>query len=273
MRTVVIDSRWRLWPDLRELWQGRETLFFLTLRALQIRYRQAVLGIAWALFQPLFASLLFWMVFSRVTTAQPGGVSYPLFAFTGMVLWTFFAASIARCNESITGNADMIRRIYFPRIFVPASEVLACGVDLVLSLCLLLPVIGFLRGFPSSPWIWFVSVVLLLCLGLIALSCGMVAAALNARFRDLRFVIPFVVQLGLFATPVLYDVAMISPGLRKVLLLSPLAKIILQFRDGLLFGRYPEPYKLVGAVLGSLVLFLAAFVLFRVMERKMADLV
>lgn len=274
MQPVVSDNRWKLLPDWRELWRYRESLLFLTLRALQIRYRQAVLGLAWIVFQPLLMSLLFMLIFQRIKSAQPpGGVPYALFAYTGMVLWTFFSSAVIRATESIIGSQDMVRKIYFPRVFLPAAEVFACVVDLIISLVLLLIVIAIFWKLPPSLWIWFATLIILVSLCLVALALGMLVAAMNARFRDLRYVIPFLIQIGLFATPVLYDVKMLPAAFREILLVSPLAKLILQFRDGLLYGRYPEPLKLLAAAGGAVGLFLVCYILFRMFERKMADIV
>src|SRR5437764_3216054 len=221
---VVIEQQ-NAWfsIDLAELWRNRELLYFLTWRDVKIRYKQTVLGAAWALLQPAFMMLIFTLVFSRLAGASEH-VPYPLFALAGLVPWTFFANAVSNSGNSLVNNVQLVTKVYFPRLLMPAASVLAGLVDLAFS-ALLLAAMMLYYGIHLTPHIFMLPVLFALTT-LCAISTGMWMSALNVKYRDVRFALPFVVQLWLFASSVVVPSTVIPERLRWLLYLNPMSAII-----------------------------------------------
>lgn len=257
-------------PNLRELWTHRELLFFLTWRDIKVRYQQTLLGIAWAIIQPLLTMLVFTLFFGRLAKMPSDGIPYPIFAYAGLLPWTFFANAVTNTGNSLIGSSQLITKVYFPRMLIPAAAVLAGLVDFLIAF-LILGVLMVYFSVPLRPSILWLPLLTLIT-AVLALGVGMWMSALNVRYRDIRYALPFLVQLWMFATPVIYPSSIVPEDRRWILELNPLTGIIEGFRSALL-GRPLDWSPLGIAALVSVVILAYAAVSFRRMEREFADIV
>jgi lipopolysaccharide transport system permease protein len=256
---------------LRELWEYRELLYFLTWRDIKVRYKQTVLGAAWAIIQPFFSMVVFSLFFGRLANMPSDGIPYPIFSYAALVPWTFFANGLAQSSNSLVGNAQLITKIYFPRLVAPFSSVLAGVVDFVLAFVVLL---GMMLYYGVTPTVNIFWLPLFLLLALVtALGVGLWLSAMNVQFRDVRYTVPFLTQLWLFATPIAYPSSLLPEPWRTVYGLNPMAGVVEGFRWALLgTATRPGPIIAVSAVIALLLLISGAFY-FRRMEKTFADVV
>jgi lipopolysaccharide transport system permease protein len=256
--------------DLSELWQNRELLFFLVWRDLKVRYKQTVLGAGWAIAQPLFTMLVFSVFFGRLARMPSDGVPYPVFALAALVPWTFFAFGMSEAANSLVGNRSLITKVYFPRILVPAAPVVAGFADFAAAFVLLL---GVMVSYGILPDYRVLAVVPLMLLATAAaLGVGLWLAALNVQYRDVRYVLPFLTQLWLFATPIAYPSSLLSPAWRTVYGLNPMVGVVEGFRWALL-GTPASGATLIVSIMSASILLVSGAMYFRRMERTFADLV
>jgi lipopolysaccharide transport system permease protein len=260
------------WRSLRlgEVWAYRELLFFLTWRDVKVRYKQTALGAAWALIQPFFAMVIFSLFFGRLARIPSDGVPYPVFAYAALVPWTFFANGLTHSANSLVVSANLLRKVYFPRLIVPMATVLSETVDLAIAFLLMIALLLFydVRLTPNLLWLP-VFVALALCT---ALGTGFWLSALNVQYRDVRYVVPFLTQFWLFATPIAYPSSMLQEPWRTLYGLNPMAGVVEGFRWALLGTAAPGPMVPVSAAVSLLLLIGGAFY-FRRMERSFADVV
>ena len=256
--------------DLREMYLGRELLGFLVWRDVKIRYRQTVLGGLWAVFQPMLAMLIFTVFFNRLAGIRADGPPYPLFAYSGLVLWTFFANSVSMSSNSLVGNQALVSKIYFPRVFIPLASIGALMLDLAVSLSLMFALMLYYHW---PPRIGALLVPLYILGTLLASSgLGLILSALNVRFRDVKYAVPFFIQMGLFVSPVIYPLDYIPRRYQAFLALNPMSGMIIGFRHAMLGG--PTHWGLVlGSLTTSVVLFATGLFIFRRMERRFADII
>ena len=268
---VVIQpsNRWDL-LSLKDIWAYRELLFFLTWRDVKVRYKQTALGAAWAILQPLFMMLIFTIFFGRLAGVGSSGIAYPLFALAGLVPWTFFANSITASGNSLVGSANLITKVYFPRLIVPAAAMLAGLVDFLLAFVLLCLLMVYYRT-GITVQILFLPVLVLLT-ALFALGVGTWMSALNVKYRDVRFALPFLIQLWLFVSSVILPSSAIPAKWRWLLMFNPMSGIIEGYRAAL-FGL-PFDWTALGiaAVLTIVTLIYAIYSFGRV-ERSFADII
>jgi lipopolysaccharide transport system permease protein len=268
---VVIQSSksWRV-ISFKDIWAYRELLFFLTWRDVKVRYKQTALGAAWAILQPLFMMIIFTIFFGRLAEVRSEGVPYPLFALAGLVPWTFFANAIAASGNSLVGSAHLVTKVYFPRLIVPAAAMLAGLVDFMLAfglLCLLM----IYYGVALTAQVLFLPVLVLLT-ALFALAVGTWMSALNVKYRDVRFALPFVIQLWLFVSSVILPSSSVPEKWRWLLLLNPMSAIIEGYRSALL--GLPFDWIALGIASGiTVVVLLYAFYSFGRVERSFADII
>lgn len=256
--------------DFKEIWLYRELLGFLVWRDVKIRYKQTALGGFWAILQPLVAMLVFGALFGRVTGMKGDGSPYPLFVFAGLVPWTFFSNAISMASNSLVGSEQMIRKIYFPRVFVPLGSILALGLDLFISLGFMGLLLFYYHWQVGWGLLWLP---LLMVATLMATSgIGLMLAALNVRYRDVKYVVPFVTQMAFFLTPVLYPMSQAPAKLKWFLLLNPMSGIIEGFRHALIGSALSIQLLLQSLVVCAL-LFLIGLFFFRRLERTFADLI
>jgi lipopolysaccharide transport system permease protein len=256
--------------DLREIYRSRELFRFLIWRDIKIRYKQTLLGGLWAVFQPLMAMLVFTLFFNRLAGIQTDGPPYPLFAFSGLVLWTFFANSVSMSSNSLVGNQVLVSKIYFPRIFIPLASIGALILDLAIGLLLLFGLMIYYR-WPVVLGSLLIPVYILGTL-LAASGLGLILSALNVHFRDVKYAVPFFIQMGLFVSPVIYPLRYIPARFRLLLGLNPMSGMIVGFRHSLLGGLTDWALVAVSLVT-SIFLFLAGLFIFRRMERRFADII
>jgi lipopolysaccharide transport system permease protein len=271
--TIVIQSSggWRA-LDLRELWRFRELVYFLALRDIKVRYKQTALGVAWVLLQPLLAMGIFSIVFGQIARLPSEGVPYPLFVIAGLVPWFYFANATAGASGSIVGNTQLISKVYFPRLVIPVAAVLANLVDLAIGLLLEVALLTYF-GVHLTPRLVLVAPLVLLVV-LTALGVSVWLSALDVQYRDVRYAVPFFIQVWLFATPIVYPASEVPDRWRAFVGLNPMAGVIEGFRWALLGsgGAFPGQLLalsvlLVGLALGTGLLY------FRRMERTFADVI
>jgi lipopolysaccharide transport system permease protein len=256
---------------IKELWCFRELLYFLALRDVKIRYKQAVLGIAWAILQPLFAMIIFSVVFGRVAGMHSAGVPYPLFAFCALVPWTYFSGTVSLAGNSLVTNSNLITKVYFPRVLLPAASALGGMMDFCISSVFLVGMLIYYRVPPGRSMLLaplFVAGMMLL-----AFSVSMLLAALNVRYRDVKHAITFLIQIWLFATPIIYPVSALSKRGQRIMAFNPLAGMIDGFRASILPAEPMDLRLVASSVAITLGLFLIGVVYFRRTEREFADII
>jgi lipopolysaccharide transport system permease protein len=265
---VIAPRRGWVGPGLRELWEHRDLGFFLVWRDLKVRYKQTVLGVAWAVLQPLAMMVVFAIFLGQIPGIAPEGVPYALFALAGLVPWTLFSQSLIGASNSLVNSQSLISKVYFPRLLLPIAGVGSFVVDFFVALILLL-IATPLFGYPLTLTILWLPVFALFAV-LAALAVGTWLSSLNARYRDVRHVVPFLVQLWLFASPVAYSITLVPENLRPLFALNPMAGVIAGFRWALLGGDPPNAAILVSALVTLLIL-VGGIAYFRRVERSFAD--
>ena len=270
-RRIRADLR-RTPLDWDELWRYRDLWLTLALRDVTLRYRQTALGIIWVVLLPLLASGVFTLVFGKVANLPSDGSPYFLFVFAGYLGWTSFQNTLQRCSISLTGNTVLISRVYFPRIMLPAASVLASMLDFVVGAMLLLMALLVRGELPPLAYLAVVPAVLVL-LQCLALGLGLVTAALTVRYRDVQYVLPLLIQLLLYASPVAYGVNAVPASVRTVYLLNPVAPLLDATRTALL-GRGTFDWKAIGfAAVMSIAIFVAGALFFLYKDREFADVI
>jgi len=272
-RSVIYLRPSKGWVSLRidELWRYRELLYFLIWRDIKVRYKQTVLGASWAIIQPFFTMVVFSLFFGRLAQIPSDGVPYPIFAFAALVPWTFFANGLGQSADSLVGSQQLIKKVYFPRLAIPVATVLAGIVDFGLAFLMLLGMMMFYGVALTANVIWLAPLLLLALIT--SLGVGLWFSALNVRYRDVRYVVPFLVQIWLFATPIAYPSSLLDEQWRIVYALNPMVGVVEGFRWALLGTETaPGPMILVSSIVAVAILVGGAFY-FRRMEQTFADVV
>jgi lipopolysaccharide transport system permease protein len=269
---VHIKPRGR-WASLKlgELWRYRELLYFFIWRDLKVRYKQTILGASWAILQPFLTMVVFSIFFGRLAQVPSDDLPYPVFAYSALVPWTFFANGLTQASNSIVSNSGMVKKIYFPRLTLPVATVMAGLVDFALALAVLIGMMFFYQLVPTVNIVWLP---LLLLLALItSLGVSLWFAAFNVRFRDVRHIIPFLVQFWLFLTPIAYPSSLVPEQWRLVYSLNPMVGVVEGFRWALLgTDTSPGPIIIVSSLV-AVCLLVGGIIYFRRMESSFADIV
>lgn len=268
--TVIEASRgWRS-LDLRELWAYRELLWVLTERDIKVRYKQTVLGAAWAVIQPLMLMVVFSVFFGRLAKMPSDGIPYPIFAYCALLPWTFFANALSSSAGSVVGSSNLISKVYFPRLIVPLSSIGSWLVDFGIATLILLG----LMLYYGIGWSWnlLATPLLLLATVFAALGAGTLLAALTVAYRDFRYVIPFMLQFWMFATPIVYPATLVPERWQWVLHLNPMAGLVEGFRAAFL-GRPFDLSALSLSIAVAVALFIVGIAYFEKVERRFADIV
>lgn len=264
-----IKPKVKLDLGLKELWDARELFYFFTWRDIRVKYKQTLLGFAWAILQPLLMTIVFSLAFSNNHSRQ--NIPYPLFVCSGFILWNVFASGIAGAGNSMVSNANIIKKIYFPRLIIPISSVLVAIFDFVMTLPLLIAFLIYYHVCPSLPNIWMLPLGIILAI-ISTLGPGCLLAAWNVKYRDFRYVIPFLVQFLMFATLFIYPENFVhSKGVQEVLALNPMSGAIALFR-GFVTGQEVNFYLCGISCLSAIVFFLLGIYIFRRTESYFADL-
>src|SRR6266511_645140 len=270
-RITIIEpqSGWRL-IDWKELWAYRELLYVLTMRDIKVRYKQTVLGFAWAIIQPVMMMMVFSIFFGGLAKMPSDGFPYPIFVYAALLPWTFFANSITNSANSLVGSANLVSKVYFPRLIIPLSSVGSGLVDFAIAGGILL----LLMVYYGVSWTsnLLMAPILVAAAALTALGVGTFLAALNVAYRDFRYVVPFLVQFWMFVTPVVYPASLVPREWQWALYLNPMAGVIEGFRSAFLGSAFDVPGILVSLAI-SAILFAAGTAYFGKVERRFADII
>jgi lipopolysaccharide transport system permease protein len=256
---------------LRHLWEYRELLYFLVWRDVKVRYKQTLLGGAWAVLQPLLTMVVFSIFFGRLAKLPSEGLPYPIFAYAALVPWTFFANGLSNASNSLVGSAHLIKKVYFPRLAIPIAAVLAGLVDFAIAFAVL---VVMMVGYGVMPTVQMVWLPLLMLLALVtSLGVGLWFSALNVRFRDVRYVVPFLVQIWMFATPIAYSSTLLDEKWRTIYALNPMVGVVDGFRWALLGTDTSPGLPMVASSAVAVLMLVSGAYFFRRMERRFADVV
>lgn len=266
---VVIEPK-RSFLNFYELWQYRDLLYILTLKDIKVRYKQTVLGVVWVIIQPLLMMIIFTLFFGKLAEIPSDGIPYPIFAYAGLLPWTFFSNSLSTSSNSLIGNSALITKVYFPRMIIPLSAMCAGLFDFLIGFVLLVLLMIF-YGVGFS-WTFLMLPFLILLTALWTIGLGMWMAALNVKFRDIRYALPFFTQLLLFITPIIYPLNFISEKWRWLLMINPLTGLIEGYRSAI-FGKPFDITILIVSAFIILVVLLYSVYIFRQLERSFADVI
>lgn len=269
-KLIIKPGKGWLFIDLKELWFFRELLFLFVWRDIKVRYKQTIIGAAWALLQPFLTMVVFTIFFGRIAGIGSEGIPYPLFSYSGVLLWIFFSTAVSNSGNSLIGNSHIITKTYFPRVYIPISSSLAGIVDYIIAFGLLILMMIY-YGFSPNYNIIFLPIVVFLAF-LCASAFGLWLSALNVKYRDIRYIMPFFIQLMLFATPVIYPPS-IFPRYRWLLELNPMTGIINAHRACLLGYKPIDWTGLSIAAIITLVIFFSGLYYFRKTENFFADII
>jgi len=256
---------------LKELWEYRELLYFLIWRDVKVRYKQTVLGAAWAIIQPFFTMVVFSLFFGKLAKIPSDGIPYPIFSYAALVPWTFFANGLGKASTSLVGSSNLIKKIYFPRLAIPIASVLSGVVDFVLAFIVLIGMIFYYGIVPTTNVIWLPFLLMLSFMA--SLGVALWLSTMNVQFRDVQYIIPFLTQFWLFATPVAYPSSLLSEPWRTLYGVNPMVGVVEGFRWALL-GTHtaPGPIIIVSSLV-ALLLLVSGALYFRRMEKTFADVV
>jgi lipopolysaccharide transport system permease protein len=268
--TVIESGEFLSSIDLKGIWHYRELLYFLALRDIKIRYKQTLLGIAWVVFQPVITTLVFTAIFLRLGSVQDLSIPYPLFAFSGFTLWTFISSAIMNCSNSLLNHSSLITKVYFPRLVIPFSAVLATLVDLFFGFISLILAMAFYNVFPQ--WQILLLPILMIPVLLFALGIGIFTAAINVKYRDVKYILPFLIQLLFFISPIFYSLSMLPQDSVWLWYFNPVTGFLENFR-AILFGLSLNWYSLIISAVFSFAVFLLSVFVFHRMEDDFADVI
>jgi len=261
------------WVSLRldEVWDARELVYFLTWRDIRVRYKQTVLGASWAVIQPFFTMVVFSVFFGRLAGIPSDGIPYPIFAFSALVPWSFFANGLSHSSDSLVASANLIKKVYFPRLVIPLSTVFSGVIDFLISFSVLLAMMVY-YGMHFSAKVAWIPLFLLLAV-VTALGVGLWLSAMNVQYRDVRYTVPFLVQFWMYSTPIAYPSSLLSEPWRTFYGLNPMAGVVEGFRWALL-GAKTEPSSMIAvSSMAAVFLLVSGSFYFRRMEKRFADVV
>ena len=255
--------------NLKDLWLYRELVYFLTWRDIKVRYKQAVLGIAWAILQPLLTMVIFSFIFGNLAKLPSDGIPYPLFSYAAVLPWQLFSSALQRSSISLVGNANLLTKIYFPRLIIPFSAVLASLVDFGIAFLVMIGLMIYYQVWPTLMMLWIIPLSLLALITALAVSLWL--SALNVLYRDVQHMVPFLIQFWMYASPVAYSATLIPTGIWQIVYgLNPMAGVIQGFRWALL-GAQPPDILLAISIVMVLILLVSGLFYFRRMEKTFAD--
>jgi len=256
---------------LKELWDYKELLYFLMWRDVKVRYKQTVLGAAWAIIQPFFTMIVFSLFFGKLAKIPSDGIPYPIFSYAALVPWTFFANGLGKASNSLVGSSNLIKKIYFPRLAIPIASVLSGVIDFVLAFTVLIGMMFYYGFVPTFNVIWLpFLLVLSFCT---SLGVSLWLSTMNVQFRDVQYIMPFITQLWLFATPIAYPSSLLSEPWRTLYGINPMVGVVEGFRWALLgTNTAPGPIVIVSTLV-AIILLVSGALYFRRMEKTFADVV
>ncbi len=256
---------------LRDLWEYRELLYFLIWRDIKVRYKQTVLGASWAIIQPLMTMVVFSLFFGKLGKIPSDGIPYPIFSFAALVPWTFFVNGVTHGSNSMVGNANLIKKVYFPRLAIPISAVASGVVDFALAFAVLLLMMLYYGISPTLKMVWLPAFVLLALATSLGVSLWL--SAMNVQYRDIKYVLPFITQFWLFATPIAYPSSLLSEPWRTLYAINPMVGVVEGFRWALLGTTRAPGLMFVASSCAAVAILVSGAFYFRRMERTFADVV
>ncbi len=271
-RKIIIENRRGLFSmDWMELWEYRELLYALVGRELKVRYKQTAIGVSWVILQPLITVLIFTVIFGKLAKIPSDGVWYPVFALTALLPWTYFSQAVSRATVALVGNANLVNKVYFPRILLPLSMVIAPLVDLALSMALLFVLLVY-AGIPLTLRVMTLPIFVVMAM-LTAFGVSLFVSAANVKYRDVGHAIPFVIQIWMFVSPIVYPASLVPDHWKWLYGLNPLTGVIDGFRWALLGQTAPDLIVMAASFAVFCIVLLAGLVYFRHMERQFADVI
>lgn len=262
-------SKWLLF-NLPELWRFRELFYTFAWRNIKLRYKQTALGVAWVLFQPLISTIIFTVFFGNFAKIPSQGLPYPVFVLLGLVFWQFFSNSISQAANSFLENEALVKKVYFPREIMPLSTVVTASIDFVISFLMMLCFFVYYQIMPTLQFILVFPLVVLITV-LASAGLGMLLSSINIKYRDVRYILPFFLQLLIFVTPVIYPLTIVRPSFQYLLALNPMTGVIDTLRSTLSTGVIAQPAMLLISFLSSIGIFVLGVLYFRSTERFFAD--
>jgi lipopolysaccharide transport system permease protein len=269
--THIRPSRGWISLNLHDLWHYRDLIYFLTWRDIKVRYKQTVLGAAWAILQPFFTMVVFSLFFGRLAGIPSDDMPYPIFSYAALVPWQFFANGLTQSSQSLVGSANLIRKVYFPRMVIPIGAILSGGVDFALAFVVLLAMMLFYGIVPTGNMVWLPALLLLALVT--SLGVGLWLTALNVQFRDVRYAVPFMVQAWLFVTPIAYPSSLLDEPWRTLYAINPMAGVVEGFRWALLGADTRPGSMIIVSSVAALLLLVSGAYYFRRMEKSFADVI
>jgi lipopolysaccharide transport system permease protein len=271
LETVIRPSKGWSGLNLGELWRYRELVYFMIWRDVKVRYKQTLLGAAWAVIQPFFTMVVFSVFFGQLAKIPSDNIPYPIFSYTALLPWQVFENGISKAGNSLVAGRNLITKVYFPRLAVPLASVVSGLVDFVLAFIVLIGMMLY-YGFHPTSAIWFLPILLILTL-ITALGTGLWLSALNVAYRDVGYVIPFVVRLWFFLTPITYSASIVPEAFQTLYALNPMTGVVQGFRWAMLGVGSPPSLLLAASTVAALILLASGALYFRRMERTFADVV
>lgn len=269
--TCIEPSKGWVSLKLNEVWQYRELLYFLIWRDIKVRYKQTVLGAGWAIIQPIFTMAVFSLFFGKLAKMPSDGIPYPIFAYVALVPWTFFANGLGKASNSLVGNSGLIKKVYFPRLSIPIASVLSGAIDFLLAFIVLIGMMLYYGIIPTINVFWLPALLLLALVTSLGVSLWL--SAMNVQFRDVQYIIPFLTQFWLFATPIAYPSSLLPEFWRTLYGINPMVGVVEGFRWALLgTNTAPGPMIIVSSLV-SLLILIGGALYFRRMEKTFADVV
>lgn len=270
---IIIRPKSRWWHlDFKEIWQFRDLFYFLSWRDIKVKYKQTMVGVLWAIFRPFFSMVVFSVFFGRLAHLPSEGLPYPIFVYSGLIFWALFSTSLADISDSFVGNERIITRVYFPRIILPVSSVFTNLVDFGLASVIFAGLMVYYKFIPSIWTIFWLPVLIFLTV-FATLGIGLLLGSLNVKYRDVRFVLPFFMQLLIFITPVIYPVSIVSAKWRWILGLNPMSGVIDTARAVMLHTHQIDYPLLAISFLSLCVYFVLGYFYFQKVERYFADVI
>lgn len=268
--TIIKPKKGWLSINIRELWKYHELFYIFAWRDIKVRYKQTVIGILWAIIQPFMLMVVFSIFFGSLAKIPSNGVPYPIFVFSGLLFWNYFSSALTSASDSLAANENIIKKIYFPRLVLPLSQTITPLIDFGFALIVYIGMLIFFHYTPTLIGIILFPILIFLSF-LSAAGLGIFLSAINVRFRDIRYALPFVIQIMLFLTPVIYPTSLVGPKYQWLLALNPMTGIIEAARSGILGDKPIDFHLLLISAVISVILFLVGIFYFRRTERIFAD--
>ena len=270
---LIIKPKNKWWIlDVKEIWRFRDLFYFLTWRDIKVKYKQTFVGVAWAIFQPFITMIIFSVFFGKIVEMPSDGIPYPIFVYTGLLFWTLFNAGLSGASNSFVANQQIVTKIYFPRIILPVSIIITNLVDFFIASLILAGMMIYYQYTPSVVGLLLIPVLIIISV-LSAVGIGLFLASINVKYRDIRYVLPFFMQLLIFMTPVIYPVSIVSDGYRWLLGLNPMSGVIEAARAGILGTGAIDWSLLLVSVVSMIFYCFIGFFYFKKVERYFADVI